>query len=90
MTVNQRSSFDTLFKKFRSDAMAKTESSRKNYAKAIKCLETFLGTYPYASDFPSEQSLADWYLNMRVRGISKKTIIYGAQNEAMKVEVGGF
>lgn len=65
-----------MIRKFRSATSDKSESSRLNYAKAIKCLETFAGTYTYSSDFPSEQTLADWFLNMRVRGISRKTAIH--------------
>ncbi|MCM1140892.1 MAG: hypothetical protein NC453_20165 [Muribaculum sp.] len=76
MAVNQEGNIDILIKKFRSMALTKSDTSRRNYDKAIRCLETFMGTYPYASDFPSEQTLADWLLNMRVRGISGKTVIH--------------
>lgn len=61
--------------KFRSVAAGKTDSTRKSYDKAINCLGTFLGTYTYSSDFPSEQTLADWFLNMRTRGIRIKTAL---------------
>lgn len=65
-----------LIEKFRSVVSEKSESSRLNYLKAIKCLETFLGTYSYSSDFPSEQTLGDWFLNMRVQGFSCKTAVH--------------
>lgn len=76
MIGNQDNNIDVLIERFRSVTLAKSDTSRRNYAKAIRCLETFLGTYPYASDFPSELTLADWLLNMRVRGISGKTVIH--------------
>ena len=67
---------DALIEKFRSAASSKSESSRLNYLKAVKCLETFLGTYTYSHDFPSEMTLADWLLNMRARGFSDKTALH--------------
>lgn len=76
MAVSQNNDIEVLIQKFRSATLVKSESSRLNYAKAIRCLETFVGTYTYSQDFPSEQTLADWFLNMRVRGISGKTAIH--------------
>lgn len=76
MAAIQSNDIESLLQKFRSAALAKSDNSRVNYTKAINCLETFLGTYPYASDFPSDQILADWFLNMRIRGISGKTAVY--------------
>lgn len=76
MTAVQSNTNNTLIEKFWSAISDKAESSRLNYAKAIRCLETFLGGYTYASEFPSQQSLADWLLNMRARGISGKTAIH--------------
>lgn len=65
-----------LIEKFRMKVDSKGENSRGNYLKAINCLETFMGTYPYSSAFPSEQTLADWFLNMRSQGLSLKTSIH--------------
>ena len=76
MIVAQDSAVGDLIEKFRSVVSGKSESSRLNYVKAIKCLETFLGTYTYSPDFPSSQTLGDWFLNMRMRGISGKTAIH--------------
>lgn len=73
MPEAQTDDITSLLQKFRSAISYKSESSRLNYAKAINSLETFLGTYSYSSTFPSEQSLADWFLNMRTRGFSAKT-----------------
>ena len=76
MAVAQGNAVDCMIEKFRSAVLMKSERSRLNYVKAVNCLETFLGTYTYSSDFPSEQTLGDWLLNMRVRGISGKTAIH--------------
>lgn len=76
MTDAQDNAVDCLIEKFRSAVLRKSERSRLNYVKAVNCLETFLGTYTYSSDFPSDQTLGDWFLNMRVRGISGKTAIH--------------
>lgn len=72
MAVAQGNTVGDLIAKFRSAVSEKSESSRLNYVKAIKSLESFLCTYTYSTDFPSEQTLGDWFLNMRVRGISAK------------------
>lgn len=76
MSVAQNDNTGDLIRKFRSAVSEKSESSRINYAKAVRCLETFIGTYTYSLDFPSDQTLADWFLNMRTRGISGKTAIH--------------
>ncbi|MCM1429795.1 MAG: hypothetical protein NC097_08395 [Clostridium sp.] len=73
MPGDHNNDIDSLIQKFRSVISGKSEASRLNYGKAVKCFETFAGTYTYSSDFPSQQFLADWLLNMRMRGISPKT-----------------
>ena len=76
MPTDQHEDTAALLQKFRSAASGRSDSSRLNYHKAINCLETFLGTYSYSSAFPSPQTLADWYLNMKVRGFSQKTSVH--------------
>lgn len=76
MSAIQHEDISAMMQKFRAEASGKSASSRLNYAKAINCLETFLGTYTYSHLFPSDQTLADWMLNMRSRGISGKTAIH--------------
>lgn len=76
MAAIQFNNLDSLIPVFRSVAQGKSLSSRLNYSKAINCLDTFAGTYSYSSDFPSRRFLADWFLNMRARGISRKTAVH--------------
>lgn len=64
-----------MMQKFRSAAADKSGNTRRSYCKAINCLETFLGTYTYSSHFPSEQTIADWFLNMRARGMTMNTAL---------------
>ncbi|MCM1139387.1 MAG: hypothetical protein NC453_12525 [Muribaculum sp.] len=76
MCDNQIDNIEGLIEKFRSAASGKSDATRLNYLKAINCLDTFLGSYSYAQEFPSLQTLADWLLNMRMRGLSSKTALH--------------
>lgn len=58
---------------FRTKAAGKSEQSSRNYMKAIACLDSFFNAYPYAADFPSTQTLGDWFAAMRAQGLSTKT-----------------
>ncbi len=74
MADNQDEYISQLIEKFRMAASSKSETTIRNYNKAIRCLESFAGTYSYSSAFPSVQILADWLLNMRIQGMSLKTV----------------
>lgn len=72
---NKEVSHHKLFEFFRNKTNDKSNTTASYYTKAILSIEAFLNTLEDPSDFPSEQILADWFVNMLLRQYSLKTSI---------------
>jgi len=75
MADSQERDIMRMMDEFRMKALEKSESSIRSYHKAIASFASFVGTYFRVSDFPSESFLADWFLHMRIQGLTEKTAL---------------